>query len=25
VQGAMNSAPKFCNLQEGHEHGCYER
>jgi hypothetical protein len=25
VQGGMNSAPEFCNEQEGHEHGCYRR
>lgn len=25
VQGGMNSAPEFCNMQEGHEHGCYRR
>jgi hypothetical protein len=25
VQGGMNSAPEFCNMQKGHEHGCYRR
>ena len=25
VQGGMNSAPEFCNLQKDHEDGCYRR